>query len=116
MVQSLLSNANMGGFTPFVQYPGDNCCMLFADNDYGRNNERESNQDIDLYRKTICHTGERTTINLHESNWGNKVDSYICGKNVWYDFCNDGSDCFNSNHGVHGAGHIKNSRIYHNGN
>lgn len=123
MVQSLLSNANMGGFAPFVQYPGDDCCMLFADNNFGRNGERESDQDIDLYRKTICHTGERTIINLFESNWANKVDSYICGKNVWYDFCNDSttilwenSECFNSNHGVHGAGHIKNSRIYHNGN
>ena len=65
MVQNLLEAANVGGFTPFVQYPGDNCCMLFADNYFGRSGTREMDQNIDNYRKKICHTGERTVIDLN---------------------------------------------------
>ena len=50
---------------------------------------------------------------MHSLNWDNKTSSYVCGKNVWYNFCNDGigSNCtlysrFNS-----GAGHVYNYAI-----
>ena len=41
------------------------------------------------------------------------MDSWFCGKNVWYDFCHDGVNdrCDGDRKGYAGAGHMKNRRI-----
>ena len=93
-----------------VQYPGDKCCTLFDDNYFGRAGARASTDGIENYRKTICHNDTHISINLHASGWGDKVDSYICGKNVWFDFCNNGQNdsCDGAGLRNSGAGYIKN--------
>lgn len=46
-------------------------------------------------------------------DWNEKTASYVCGKNVWFDFCQNGagSNCTGRHGGNSGAGHIKNHRI-----
>jgi len=43
------------------------------------------------------------------------MQSYYCGKNVWFDFCNDGEDdCYGAYRSNSGAGHQKNWAVrYH---
>ena len=43
------------------------------------------------------------------------MQSYYCGKNVWFDFCNDGeADCYGAYRSNSGAGHQKNWAVrYH---
>jgi len=118
MAVSQLLAANIGGFTPMVQYPGDNCCTIYRDNYFGRSGAREFNQDVDDYRQTFCHSGARTAINLHETGWGDSMDSWFCGKNVWYDFCHNGVNdrCDSDYRKYAGAGHMKNRKIRENSN
>ena len=107
-IATLLSDQT-GAFRPFVTYPGDNCCYLFDDVNFDNFGRRDQNTIIDDFRKLICHDGTRTTIDLHPSGWGNKVSSYMCGKNVWYDFCRNGTnDCVGGDRTNSGAGFIRN--------
>jgi len=66
-------------------------------------------------RKQICHNGSRTEINIHDFGWGDRTSSYICGKNVWYDFCSDGagSNCSGADRVNSGAGYVRNYAIRH---
>lgn len=50
--------------------------------------------------------------NLHHDGWGLKMQSFICGKNVWFDFCKGGElNCFGRFRLHSGAGHVKNQRL-----
>ena len=66
-------------------------------------------------RRKVCHEGVRTEFHLNTLGWDNRTSSYVCGKNVWYDFCNDGvgSNCTGANRFNSGAGHILNYAIRH---
>ena len=70
-------------------------------------------------RRKICHDGTRTEIAMSDIGWDNRTSSYVCGKNVWYDFCNDGvgSNCTGYGRSNSGAGHVYNYAVrYHNNN
>ena len=64
-------------------------------------------------RRKICHEGVRKEISMSEIGWDNRASSYVCGKNVWFDFCNDGigSNCTGYGRVNSGAGHIFNYAI-----
>ena len=111
---SLLS-ADVGGFKPLVDYPGDNCCYLFDEYHFDYNGVRDPNSNIDDRRLQICHDGSRTEVNIHDLGWGDRMQSYICGKNVWYDFCSDGfgSNCTGGDRVNSGAGFSRNYAVRH---
>ena len=110
-----LIHADIGGFKPIVDYPGDNCCFLYDHHQFDYHGNREPNSQLSDRRKQICHTGSRTEINIHDLGWGDRTSSYICGKNVWYDFCNDGagSNCSGADRSNSGAGYVRNYAIRH---
>jgi len=114
IVQRLL-DPNVGGFKPAVDYPGDQCCFLYDYHQFDYSGEREPNQDMEARRRKICHDGSRTEILMSSIDWDNRTSSYVCGKNVWFDFCNDGigSNCTGANRFNSGAGHILNYAIRH---
>ena len=94
MVQRLL-DPNVGGFKPVVDYPGDNCCFIYDEYHFDYPGAREPGQNMEDRRLKVCHDGSRTEHDLRGTSWDNKLSSYVCGKNVWYDFCIDGvgSNC-----------------------
>ena len=108
-----LGDLDMGGFKPTVSYPGDNCCYLYDQIDFGHTTSRDQGADVDERRRKICHDGHRAEIDMASIDWNEKTASYVCGKNVWFDFCQNGagSDCTGRHGGNSGAGHIKNHRI-----
>ena len=112
MVTTLL-DPNVGGFKPIVDYPGDQCCYLYDEHFYSFPGDRDINQDMEARRKKVCHDGTRTEIDLSSLGFNNKTSSYVCGKNVWFNFCNDGigSNCTGPARGNSGAGHILNYAI-----
>ena len=113
IVHSLI-NADIGGFKPIVDYPGDDCCFIYDEHNFDYRGNREPNHNIDDRRKQICHNGSRTEYDLHPMGWGDKLGSYICGKNVWFDFCKDGlSSCHNGDNVNSGAGHTRNYAVRH---
>jgi len=114
VMHSLIS-ADVGGFKPLVDYPGDNCCFLYENHNFDHGGNRLPSSDVTARRLQICHTGSRTVINTHDLGWGNRASSYICGKNVWYDFCRDGvgRDCHNGDLRNSGAGYVRNHAIRH---
>ena len=114
VIHSLI-HADIGGFKPLVDYPGDNCCFLYDDYHFDYHGHRMPDSQIDDRRELICHTGARTEINIHNLGWGDRMASYICGKNVWYDFCSDGagSNCTGGDRVNSGAGFSKNYAVRH---
>lgn len=71
-----------------MAYPGDDCCVLYEDGNFGGH-----------YFK-VCSSKAYAYTNLHDYGWGDVVSSWACGKNVKYDLCNDvGGSCQNG-HGV----------------
>lgn len=68
--------------TPQVEYPGDNCCYLY---------ELASFKGL---RERVCHENSKKsfwiTTETGESSWDNKLSSYYCGKNVWFNMCRHG--------------------------
>ena len=113
VIHSLLS-ADIGGYKPMADYPGDNCCYLYDHHNY-QIHDREPHTDLNNGRKKICHEGSRKEINVRsELGWGDRVSSYICGKNVWFDFCKDGlGSCHNGDNVNSGAGHTRNYAVRH---
>ena len=114
IIHSLLS-ADIGGYKPMADYPGDNCCYLYDHYNY-QIHDREPHTDLNNGRKKICHEGSRKEINVRsELGWGDRVSSYICGKNVWFDFCKDGPgrNCAGGDRSVRGAGYMRNYAIRH---
>ena len=79
VMHSLIS-ADVGGFKPLVDYPGDNCCFLYENHNFDHGGNRLPSSDVTARRLQICHTGSRTVINTHDLGWGNRASSYICGK------------------------------------
>ena len=59
IIHSLI-HADIGGFKPLVDYPGDNCCFLYDDYNFDYNGHRTPNSLLDDRRELICHTGSRT--------------------------------------------------------
>lgn len=50
MVQQALTSLfdpNVNGFMPMVEYPGDNCCTIYDDENYGRAGDRTPNQNLE---------------------------------------------------------------------
>ena len=85
--------------SPHIGYPGDNCCYLYEHISYGGD------------RVKVCHEDEKTDFylsDLEDGDWNERVSSYYCGKNVWYNMCNTRSLCDYGNRNS-GAGHHKNS-------
>ena len=112
-VHSLL-NADVGGFKPIVDYPGDNCCYLYDRYNF-QGGDRHEGENLDDRRLHICHEGSRKSINVGDLGWNNKMSSYICGKSVWFDFCIDPNSykCYNGDRTNNGAGHIRNNAVRH---
>ena len=95
MLTDSLLPAQAGSFEPVIQYPGDDCCTL-----YERHN-------FEGARKRFCHDGSEMNFDMHAHDFNDKLSSWYCGKNTWYNFCNDGPDCAHDN-GSSGAGHAMN--------
>ena len=114
ILASLVLNANMGGFKPVVDYPGDDCCFIYDTYNFDYPGNRAHNDNIIDRREKICHYGSLREFDLHPLGWGDKLSSYICGKNVWFDFCKDmlGS-CQNGDNVNSGAGHTRNYAVRH---
>ena len=49
VIQSLL-HADIGGFKPLVDYPGDNCCYLFDDYHFDYHGQRMPDSQLDSRR------------------------------------------------------------------
>ena len=83
---SLIAKADViqdnGSQPPSVYYPGHDCCILYDDT------------NLRSTKKKFCHTGKATVFEMKDDFIDNKVSSYYCGKNVWYNFCkNQGGHC-----------------------
>jgi len=104
-----LMNADVGGFKPIVDYPGDNCCFLYDYWNFEGYGNRELDTNLSDRRLHICHEGHRTVVDVGDYGWNNRASSYICGKNVWYDFCIDPNNyrCINGDRVNSGAGHVR---------
>ena len=96
---------NAQGFLePFLDYPGHDCCTIYSDKNFGGRKE------------TFCHNGD---VTIFRGILNDEMSSYHCGRNVWYDMCDDNlstpdalsaptNECWDKN-GIHGAGHAWNS-------
>ena len=91
---------------PYLEYPGHNCCTIYEDINFGGRKE------------TYCHDGNVTVM---RGILNDLMSSYHCGRNVWYDMCDDylttddtttapTDECWGKN-GVHGAGHMWNPSL-----
>lgn len=80
-----------------ADYPGDYCCRIFKEDNFG-------GEFADFCLKDIEFTTEQWWL-MDVYGFENSMNSYICGAKVAYDFCDDGvgSDCGNL-HGSWGAG------------
>jgi len=76
--------------------PGDLCCNLYPDSNYGGT------------PKSVCAqatAGDKTFL-LKDLGIANMVSSWFCGRSVSYDFCTaESGDCAGEN-GISGAGYI----------
>lgn len=86
--------------TPQVEYPGDNCCYLYQHRGYRG------------LREQVCHEGEKRGFYITEETgdayWNDRMSSYYCGRNVWYNMCRHGpGNCTGENLNS-GAGHHRN--------
>ena len=93
---SSLSVANeildYGSLPSSVYYPGDNCCLVYDDT------------RLRGTVKKFCHTGKATVFEMNDYFIDNRMSSYHCGKNTWYNFCkNKGGDCIGQDM-ISGAG------------
>ena len=80
-------------FATVDTYPGDLCCRVYADPNYSGDTE-----DVCYDYHTYGADGEHF-VKLG-SSLANRVSSWWCGKNIAYDFCNDGeSGCYQSGAG-----------------
>merc|ERR1719350_194736 len=88
--------------SPHVGYPGDKCCYLY---------ERQGYKGE---RVKVCHEDEKKGFwlaDLEDGDWDDRVSSYYCGKNVWFNMCNPTAS-YNFCHGKNinsGSGHHRNS-------
>ena len=87
--------------TPQVEYPGDNCCYLY---------EWAGFKGL---REKVCHEGVRREFwimnETGDDTWNDRMSSYYCGKNVWYNMCRHGpNDCTGVYNVNSGAGHHMN--------
>ena len=71
----MLNLVGSGAFQPQVYYPGDNCCFIYESNDFGED------------KLKLCHEGEQAVHDLGALEFDDRMDSYYCGKNVWFNFC-----------------------------
>ena len=81
MYASVLVSATLAVDT----YPGDLCCRLYEHPNYAGNTE-----DICYDYETYGTDGQQS-VEL-SSSMINKTSSWWCGKNVAYDFCNNGTE------------------------
>ena len=85
-------------------YPGDSCCTLCDDD----------------YYSGLCGTwcigyyDQEYWFYMSTSNFNDRMNSWICGKNVAYDLCNNpyGYDDCNYGEGLWGAGSARSYRAY----
>ena len=89
-----------------LEYPGDNCCHLFA------NHLWEDGVQVKICRDTHNTTDAKQLFDMHDYGINDAVSSWYCGKNVAYDFCRNGpnTNC-DAGEGNRGAGNIKSSYI-----
>ena len=90
---------------PNLSYPGDTCCQLWKDGNYTGDS------------KKFCYTrtdGLDQFFDMHDYDFNDTVDSWYCGKNIAYDFCDDNvsEDCSHGN-GESGAGTSRNPETGH---
>ena len=86
---SVLASATLAVDT----YPGDLCCRLYADQNYSGDTE-----DVCYDYETYGADGQQS-VGL-SSSMVNRATSWWCGKNVAYDFCDNGdTDCYASGAG-----------------
>ena len=88
-------------YTP--EYPGDNCCILFDEPNW------EEGSSLTLCRDPNLKT---QLFDLHDYDFDNKASSGYCGKNVAYDFCDNGPDkTCDRIEGNRGAGNDRSAQI-----
>ena len=93
-----------GSFQPTVEYPEDNCCILYQHTSFGGEQEK------------ICHDGPGTNKNVRLDttlDFNNRTSSFQCGKNTWFNFIKDKNhheedDVLVWGRVMSGAGHLKN--------
>jgi len=64
-------------------------------------------------KELVCYGDKPRMIDLAELNLDDKLTSYYCGKDTWYNFCKN-ANADNSCPGYRlssGAGHAKNNRL-----
>ena len=105
----------MGGFTPMTSYPGDDCCYLFDYHNFDQSGTYSFRDRGGRVKVCADPAYDKTHINFDTLGFDNRMSSYICGKNVWYDFCNDrnGENCGGRSRKTSGAGHIYNMAVRH---
>lgn len=87
-----------------LDLPGDNCCNLYQHNNYGG-----------VVSKHCISADEQMYVHDFTGEWfDNAMNSWACGKNVAYMFCDYGpnDDCYNY-HGLSGAGAALNPYVRH---
>lgn len=111
ILPQLLTNDSIKEFSDAeenLSYPGDLCCNLYDDGNYGGTVKK-----FCLGSKT---SGD-TTWSMDDYNFHDKMSSWWCGKNVSYDFCRlrTGGSCSNDD-GTSGAGNVRVSDVGNNHN
>ena len=81
-----------------MPYPGDLCCTFYEERDYGGSSA------------TDCMVEGETEHEYQPGDFGDKISSFECGKNVRFEFHNHNSPSTGYEI-VSGAGHIRGSRL-----
>ena len=110
ILPQLLTNDSIKEFSDAeenLSYPGDLCCNLYDDGNYGGTVKK-----FCLGSKT---SGD-TTWSMDDYDFHDKMSSWWCGKNVSWNMCTGTSgDCLNT-HGSSGAGNGRSPQTGHNDN
>merc|ERR1712038_65463 len=92
---------------PNLRYPGNRCCSIWSDDNYSGDSWGHF---------CISPDGKEEIIDMHDYDFNDTAESWYCGKNVAYDFCNEQIyDSCSYGDGQSGAGTARNPDMGHDG-
>ena len=85
---------------PNFVYPGDTTCVFYDDENFGG----------EYITFALAYGTDFLKFNLHDAGWADKMASWTCGKDIYYDICVDLDSSCDYGSGVQGAGTIFNRK------
>ena len=83
------------------EYPGDRCCKAWDWTDFNADSIKFCLNDGEDYR----------SWKLSDHGWNDRIESWVCGKNVATWFCFEDENCRNNKDGESGAGSMSNAMM-----